>query len=331
MIIIVGDNGTNGPSVKSPFNPTLAKATSYQTGVWVPLIVAGKLVNAPNRDVNSMTNTVDIFQLFGEIAGINVKQAVPRTIDSAPMMPYLANAGQASIRTMNFTQAGYNIQANGSQNGPCIMSKAACTQVPVSKSVCEDNGGVWWGVGYTDASVIGPSVGPSSSQGYQQCWEVNQALFKSSRPQIYIFAGASSAIRNATHKLVQNQTQAYNSADDSHSVVITNELYAINENAGSPALDTPGSANQLDPNAYPDIYNNLLTQLNSVLASQPDCPGDANIDGQVNSEDLNIWQQFTRWALSSVADFNFDGLTNSADEQIIQSNQGKCPASTSVY
>ena len=330
MIIIVGDNGTNGPSVKSPFNPSFSKGTSYQTGVWVPLIVAGKLVNAPNRDVNAMTNTVDVFQLFAEIAGINVKQAVPRTIDSAPMMPYLENAGQTSIRTMNFTQSGYNIQANGGQNGPCLIFNT-CTQIPISKSVCEDNAGVWWGVGYTDASVIGPSVGPSSNEGYQQCWEVNQALYKSSRPQIKISAGASSAIRNATHKLVQNQTQTYNSANDSHSVVITNELYAINENAGSPALDTPGSANQLNPNSYPDIYNNLLTQLNSVLASQPDCPGDANIDGQVNAEDLNVWQQLSGWALSSVADFNFDGLTNSADQQTIQSKQGQCPASTSVY
>jgi hypothetical protein len=67
------------------------------------------------------------------------------------------------------------------------------------------------------------------------------------------------------------------------------------------------------------------------LASQPACPGDVNIDGQVNAEDLNIWQRLAGWALSSVADFNFDGLTNSADQQTIQSRQGKCPASTSVY
>jgi hypothetical protein len=51
----------------------------------------------------------------------------------------------------------------------------------------------------------------------------------------------------------------------------------------------------------------------------------------VNAEDLNVWQQLSGWALSSVADFNFDGLTNSADQQTIQSKQGQCPASTSVY
>ena len=41
MVVIVGDNGTYAPSVKLPFDPILCKGTTYQTGVWVPLIVAG--------------------------------------------------------------------------------------------------------------------------------------------------------------------------------------------------------------------------------------------------------------------------------------------------
>ena len=41
MIIIVGDNGTYGLSVKVPFDPSRAKGFTYQTGVWVPLITAG--------------------------------------------------------------------------------------------------------------------------------------------------------------------------------------------------------------------------------------------------------------------------------------------------
>lgn len=335
MIVIVGDNGTNGPSVKSPFNSGLAKGTSYQTGVWVPLTVAGKLVNSPNRQVNFMTNMVDVFQLFGEIAGINVPQAVPRTIDSAPLLAYLTNPSQTSIRTMNFTQSGQNIQANGGQNGPCVVGGgSSCTQIPVSKSVCEDNAGVWWGAGYTDASVIAPPIGPSPSTGYQQCWQVNQALYKSQRAQISILAAVTSAIRNDTYKLVQNQTQTYVPSTDSKTIIITNELYAINENAGSPALDNPGSANQLDPNSSSSIkaiYNDLLAQLNSVLASQPACLGDSNIDGQVNSNDLSIWQKLLAWALSSIADFNFDGLTNDADGQIIRDNTGNCPKTTAVY
>src|SRR5690606_10604399 len=40
VVVIIGDNGTYAPSVKAPFNPTRAKGFPYQTGVWVPLIVA---------------------------------------------------------------------------------------------------------------------------------------------------------------------------------------------------------------------------------------------------------------------------------------------------
>jgi hypothetical protein len=34
---------------------------------------------------------------------------------------------------------------------------------------------------------------------------------------------------------------------------------------------------------------------------------------------------------SSVADFNWDGLTNSVDGQTIRNKQGACPKATAVY
>ena len=142
MVIIVGDNGTLGLAVKAPFDVSRAKGTTYQTGVWVPLIVAGPLVRTADRVVSHMVNVADLFALFGEIAGIDdVRQAVPRPIDSVPMLPYVVNPHQASIRTWNFSQVGTNLQANGAINGPCVIS-GGCTQIPVSKSVCEDNNGV---------------------------------------------------------------------------------------------------------------------------------------------------------------------------------------------
>jgi hypothetical protein len=149
VIVIVGDNGSLGQTVKWPFDPTRAKATAYQTGVWVPLIVAGPMVVRPGRQVDAMVNEVDIFQLFGEIAGIDVHSTVPRPIDSHPLMPYLTNPNQPPLRPYNFTQGGLNLQAFGSHNPSCVFpvsgSLAQCSQTPVSKSVCEDNGGVWWG------------------------------------------------------------------------------------------------------------------------------------------------------------------------------------------
>ena len=336
MIVIVGDNGTLGGSVKLPFNPDLAKGTAYQTGIWVPLIASGPLVVQPDREVNHMVNMVDVFQLFGEIAGLNVPALVPRVIDSAPLLPYLTNANQSSIRTVNFAEGSYNIQANGGRNGPCVFSGTSCSQIPISKSVCEDNNGTWWGPGFdtTGTYAVPETAGHSSSQGYQSCCQVNQAKYKLGQAQVAIIAQTSIGIRNDNYKIVQNTTQQYNSSTDSCSNVVTNEFYQIDQAAPLPKLDNPGSANQLNPassSSLTAIYNSLMSQLNSILASQPPCVGDANIDGQVNSQDLSIWQKLLSWALSSVADFNLDGKTNDVDGQMIRSNTGTCPKATAVY
>ena len=109
MIILVGDNGSLGYTVKAPFDPQRAKGTAYQTGVWVPLLVAGPLVTEPGRDVGHMTNIADIYELFGEIAGIDVRARVRRPLDSVAMLPYLVNPEQPSLRSTNFTQVGRNL------------------------------------------------------------------------------------------------------------------------------------------------------------------------------------------------------------------------------
>jgi len=115
MIVIMGDNGTYAPGVKAPFNPERAKATVYQTGVWTPLIVAGPLVKGPGRQVSAMVNIADVFGLFGEMAGIDVDKAVPksRPIDSVSMLPYLENRHQKSLRKTNFTQTQSNLKPAG--------------------------------------------------------------------------------------------------------------------------------------------------------------------------------------------------------------------------
>jgi hypothetical protein len=124
MVVIIGDNGTYAPGVKAPFDPNHAKGTAYQTGVWVPLIVAGPLVNTPDREVRHMVNVADLFQLFGEIAGVDVHKVVPKShiLDSVSMLPYLTNPSQGSIRTTNFSQTGINITANGVRPSPCVVT-----------------------------------------------------------------------------------------------------------------------------------------------------------------------------------------------------------------
>jgi len=328
MIVIVGDNGTLGNSVKLPFNAQRAKGTAYQTGVWDPLIVAGPLVNQPNREVDHMVNMVDVFQLFGEIAGINVKAVVPRTLDSAPLLPYLTNAVQQSIRKVNFAMGGYNTQANGGRNGPCVISQNSCTQIPISKSVCEDNNGVWWGAGATDVAVI------NAPTGYQSCCQVNQALFKAGQPQIIVNPEISTAVRNDNYKLVQNTVQTYNSVADTCSAVVTNEFYQVDQAKPIPKLDNVDVNLLLQPltPTLQTIYDGLMVQLNSILASQPSCPGDGNMDGVVDAQDSANWLSIiANWFTSSVYDFNFDGLTDNVDSQTITNKQGACAKATATY
>src|SRR5690606_22977264 len=50
VVVFTSDNGTYMPSVKLPFDPLRAKGTLYQSGVWVPLVVTGPVVESPDRD-----------------------------------------------------------------------------------------------------------------------------------------------------------------------------------------------------------------------------------------------------------------------------------------
>ena len=53
------------------------------------------------------------------------------------------------------------------------------------------------------------------------------------------------------------------------------------------------------------------------------CPGDGNIDLVVDQKDLNDWRFYSEsYGLSSVYDFNLDGLTNAEDELFIKKHLG---------
>jgi hypothetical protein len=99
----------------------------------------------------------------------------------------------------------------------------------------------------------------------------------------------------------------------------TTEFYEINEAVPVPKLDKAGTElplNALTPEQQQN-YNELSAQLATLLASQPACPGDGNIDFVVNQQDLEDWRFYSEsFGLSSVYDLNLDGLTNTADRAI---------------
>ncbi len=326
MVVIIGDNGTLGSAVKFPFDPQRAKGTAYQTGVWVPMVVAGPLVEQPGRAVTSMVNVADLYQLFGEIAGINVASASPHVIDAMPMLPYLRNPQQPPVRKWNFTQVGINDQANGALNGPCQIS-STCTQIPVTKSVCEDNGGIWWGTGATDPATAGIPAG-----GFTYCCDVNVWQKNHNQPTYTLQPLDSSAVRNERYKIVSNYFQWYDSDSNTCAPKTTVEFYEINQAVPKPLLDE----NDLVANGQPPLspeqqqnYDELYAQLAAILGSQPPCPGDGNIDGVVNAYDLYDWAQYAygNSGRSSWFDIDMDGYTNDRDRQLIAGALGtRCPA-----
>ncbi|KAF0808914.1 putative arylsulfatase [Alcanivorax sp. S71-1-4] len=336
LVIIVGDNGTLGNAVKLPFDPTRAKSTAYQTGVWVPLIIAGPMVSEPGRSVEAMVNMADIFHLLGETAGIDMSAAVPRVLDAEPLLPYLLNPEQTSLRQFNFTQGGLNLQKDGGRNGPCAIGNL-CSHTPVNKGVCEDNGGVWWGQGADDSSAVAAisNLGFSPEDGLEMCWQVNQALHQLD-PDNYqdnhkeIATTYAVAVRNAHYKLVRNEITDYDIASDTGITVNTEELYEINQDEAAPLLDTADSdlladgEGALSP-AQAENLTQLRAELAAILDSQHACPGDGNDDGAVNQTDLDEFERITvteGWSGSSTYDFNLDGATDEQDLQVIEDNLG---------
>ena len=335
MIVIMGDNGTYAPGVKAPFNPLRAKATVYQTGVWTPLIVAGPLVKSPGREVGAMVNIADVFQLFAEIAGIDVHKVVPssRPLDSVSMLPYLANPDQKSLRQTSFTQTAGNIKAAGYVVPPCVIPGVnTCVQLFPSQSLCASEGGVWWGA--PDATVNPPR--PVAAGAPQpDCCSVNKYNLAQSPPQgaYSVLPDWQMAMRDDDYKLVRQSITNYDTTTDKCVTADTTEFYAIDQSV-PPKLDD-AEFNLLAPphaldHAEQAAFAKLTSALATLLDSEVPCTGDGNLDGVVNQADID---QFNYWASatgsnSSWYDFNLDGLTNSNDVPYI--TQGgfprRCPA-----
>lgn len=323
LIVIIGDNGTYTTVVNEPFDPTRAKGTPYQTGVWVPLIAAGPMVKSPGREVDHMVNGMDLYKLFAEVAGIDADRVVPKTqkLDAKPMLSYLTQPAKASIRKNNLTQTGLNYRASYA-NAPCVVpSMAACTPFFPTMALCTKNSGIWYGPGSTQPGV--------PAEGLSDCCAVNSLLESQGQSQLLIQPEILTAIRNNQYKLVTYTTQ---DCKNPGNTTATNEFYQINEDVPVPLIDweslnllASGSTDALSPvqkRNYKQLSKQLTNWSNTVVY---ECPGDGNLDLVVNDLDVQGWRFFatSNGGQSSWFDFNFDGLTNLEDLDIINANFGK--------
>ncbi|MFT5285083.1 MAG: arylsulfatase A-like enzyme [Planctomycetota bacterium] len=125
-IIFVGDNGTPTSVTVPPFLPSHAKATVYQGGVQVPLLISGPSVTQAGVECSALVSTVDIFSTVLELAGIEgafgpvdpgVQPGVSTgmsadqylsvlgvRLDGVSLVPYLSNPERPSIRQTVFVE-----------------------------------------------------------------------------------------------------------------------------------------------------------------------------------------------------------------------------------
>jgi arylsulfatase A-like enzyme len=142
MVIVVGDNGSLGSTVKEPFDAPRAKGTAYQTGVWVPLVVAGPLVRDPDRVVSHMVNIADLYVLFGEIAGSRTSSRRCRVRSTPRPCCRTWSTPTRQHPPVELHRGGREPSGRRRHQRP-LHHQQQRTQIGLEASA--DNNGIWWG------------------------------------------------------------------------------------------------------------------------------------------------------------------------------------------
>ena len=338
LLVVMGDNGTYVNSVKftSPgrFDPARAKASPYQTGVGVPLLVAGPMVASPGRDVTHQVSSPDLYRLFADIVGADIGAHVSpdRPLDAQPMLAYLTDPGQGALRTINFTEMGANFPnpAAGVVAQPCVVEAAdTCFVIFPNKALCDDQGGVWYGAGSVFSGVPAAGFDHCGGHVYRRALDpadVTRVLPDASRRPATAPCWSARTAKPIPRTLANPVNSTYTGVNTN-----VDELYRIDMLAlPDPVLDKEGTelaigeppldVSALSPEAQ-TAYGVLSAELDrrdAVAAynysyDAIQCPGDGNRDFRVDNDDLLNWielnglNQLSGAGQSTWYDFNHDG------------------------
>ena len=113
-------------------------------------------------------------------------------------------------------------------------------------------------------------------------------------PNMKVLPLSQLAVRNDKFKLIQVNSET---CDPEERPI---QLYRINEDPLAPLLDVPALnliIHQDEPTKgltkeEADNYTALKNELDSIQDSETQCPGDGNVDGIVNQQDINNWTLF---------------------------------------
>ena len=325
-VVFIGDNGSFLDVVRAPFDPLRGKGYVNQTGVCVPMIIAGARVNAPGRSVDAMVNLTDLFQLFGELAGVDVRAAVPAShaLDCQSMIGYLTDPQASPVRTVNFAQNGTNLSLPEGQLRACVIvaltSAATCSDaILYSEQLCVSTGGVWFD-DYAKCCDLRAAAATDAAL-YAQCGD------------FAILPPSAMAATDGHYKLIIKQLegcdQSSKCAFEFYDLTTAPFNHVLLGGRGVdfpsvsllPSGDAACSPGELTPEAAA-AFTALQSYMYDLMATQPACLGDGNIDGVIDSVDLA--EIATWWGQSSVYDFNNDGTTDGSDLAQILTNWGPC-------
>ena len=167
------------------------------------------------------------------------------------------------------------------------------------EATCVESGGEWFGPG---ASVV-----------YSNCCDVRASVY----PSMSIQPTFVWTVRNDRYKLVKSQLAACDTNNPY-------EFYDLQPTTLNPVGLDNSPFNLLTKSSLtkPEQVNliKLMAVMDGILASEPACPGDGNLDKQVNDQDIQ--GVINNWGLPSVFDFNNDGVTDLKDLQTVEANFG---------
>lgn len=80
MVVFLGDNGTPGETIQSPFTSQQCKGTLTEGGIRLPMFISGGGVVGTNRWTDAVVHAVDVPTTLLEVAGVNLATTLPTNL-----------------------------------------------------------------------------------------------------------------------------------------------------------------------------------------------------------------------------------------------------------